>query len=103
MRSSRTPIPRHRRPSTPRNDRASYYGAAGRLRAAEWRQATVTYQGDAEGWPFTVTADDYRYDALGGRALVRTRRTCRLGVALARNRRPKPLSVLTPSDWRSSR
>ncbi len=56
-------------------DRASYYGADGKLRASEYRQEQLGDQ--------TITADhydqkyifeEYRYDALGRRVLVRTRR-----------------------------
>jgi RHS repeat-associated protein len=60
-----------------RSDHASFYGSDGRLRASEWRYTPVAYLSDPEGWPFTVTAEDYRYDALGRRVLVRTRKTCR--------------------------
>jgi RHS repeat-associated protein len=51
-------------------DRASFYGADGKLRAVDYRWTTNT-QKDFE---------EYRYDALGRRVLVRARRSCSYDV-----------------------
>jgi RHS repeat-associated protein len=54
-------------------DRASYFDAANHLRAADYRVLS-------NGYGFTsainVTFEEYRYDALGRRVWVRTRRWC---------------------------
>jgi hypothetical protein len=53
-------------------DRASYYDAAGRLRAVDARTAVL-----GEFFPdYTCAFEEYRYDALGGSVWVRARRTC---------------------------
>lgn len=56
-----------------REDRYSYYGADGRLRAADFRQV-VQAAGFAS--PTVMAFEEYRYDALGRRVLVRARRQC---------------------------
>ena len=58
-----------------RSDRAMYYSADGRLRAADRRTATLGALpgGDV---PITLDFDDHRYDALGRRVLTRTQREC---------------------------
>lgn len=58
------------------DDRASWYDAAGVLRAAEWRAA---YQGSSE-WAWTDRFEEYRYDALGRRVLVMSRWNCFFGA-----------------------
>ena len=59
---------------TAHRDRASYYGADGTLRAADYRTATTG--GDPPIAPFQATFEEYRYDALGRRVWVRARRQC---------------------------
>jgi len=60
-------------PNTTLEDRASYYGADGRLRAADYRQlVNATNLADRTLMAF----EEYRYDALGRRVLVRARRQC---------------------------
>src|SRR5574340_1457421 len=57
------------------NDRASWYGADGRLRVAEWRRAQdPTKAWTNPGW--TDIFEEYRYDALGRRVLVMSRQAC---------------------------
>jgi RHS repeat-associated protein len=53
-------------------DRYSYYGADGKLRAADHRVSTASLQGS----PLHTTFEEYWYDALGRRVLVRARRNC---------------------------
>ena len=60
-------------PNATFEDRASYYGADGRLRAADYRQV-VNSPGFAS--PTLMAFEEYRYDALGRRVLVRARRQC---------------------------
>ncbi len=55
-------------------DRMQYYDALNRLRVVDHRTATVT--GQVGGEQLTFDFEDYRYDALGRRVLVRTRRHC---------------------------
>lgn len=60
-------------------NRASFYGADGRLRVAEWRKIDRT--GSTGGLWYTsdqwwMAFEEYRYDALGRRVLVRDRRAC---------------------------
>ncbi|MGH2607479.1 MAG: RHS repeat-associated core domain-containing protein [Tepidiformaceae bacterium] len=70
-------------------DRASFYGADDRLRAAEYRRLQVTDPADTVfvsgqwviiipqwKWPWFRSFEEYRYDALGRRVLVRTRKHC---------------------------
>jgi RHS repeat-associated protein len=58
---------------SPAQERASYYGADGRLRAIDSRQALgpSDHFGDA-----SRTFEEYRYDALGRRIWVRSRKKC---------------------------
>lgn len=60
-------------PSAMREDRASYYGADGRLRAADFRQLLNTPN---NAGPTVMAFEEYRYDALGRRVVVRARRQC---------------------------
>jgi RHS repeat-associated protein len=60
-------------PSATLEDRASYYGAEGRLRAADYRQVV---NGSGYATPTIMAFEEYRYDALGRRVLVRARRQC---------------------------
>jgi RHS repeat-associated protein len=53
-------------------DRASYYGADGTLAAVDFRQISSTSG-------YKIAFDEYRYDALGRRVLVRSRRLCGVG------------------------
>lgn len=53
-------------------DRASWYGLDGRLRAAEHR---LRLGADADNW-WQTTFEEYRYDALGRRVWVRSRMQC---------------------------
>jgi RHS repeat-associated protein len=55
-------------------DRASYYDAAGLLRAADAR--TAQFSDDSDPDDYTVVFEEYRYDALGRRVWVRARRLC---------------------------
>jgi RHS repeat-associated protein len=55
-------------------DRASFYGADGQLRAVDYR--TTPALGD-----FQKDFEEYRYDALGRRVLVRARRSCYYNAA----------------------
>jgi RHS repeat-associated protein len=52
----------------------SYYGADGRLRAADARQVRIADDGHFH-W-YRTNFDEYFYDALGRRVLVRSRRHC---------------------------
>ena len=62
-------------PNATMEDRASWYGADGQLRVAEYR--TVLDNGSGQdAWPWTMTFDEYRYDAFGRRVLVYTRKEC---------------------------
>jgi RHS repeat-associated protein len=56
-------------------DRASWYGADGQLRAAEYRRV-VKSGAQQEAWPWYMSFEQYRYDALGRRILVRTHKNC---------------------------
>ena len=58
-----------------RKDRAMYYAADGRLRAADRRTASVLGARPVDV-PITLDFDDHRYDALGRRVLTRTQREC---------------------------
>ena len=58
--------------SFPRRDRASWYAANGQLRTVEVREVKDTYAMQAPHG----TWEEYRYDALGRRVWVRTRRFC---------------------------
>ena len=58
-------------PNRSHDERASYYGADGKLRADDHR-TMVTSTSD-----YTSVFEDYRYDALGRRIWVRTRTWCR--------------------------
>lgn len=58
-------------------DQVSWYGADGQLRAAEFRSFPKSLNGGAEA--YTTVFEQYRYDALGRRVLVRTRKDCKLG------------------------
>lgn len=60
------------------NDRASWYGADGRLRVAEWREAFNDGQWLNPGWQNVF--EEYRYDALGRRVLVMSRQDCFFGA-----------------------
>jgi RHS repeat-associated protein len=62
-------------PSTVREDRVSFYGGDGMLHAAESRSAT----GNQTEAPWTMVFEEFRYDALGRRVAVRTRRKCEGG------------------------
>ncbi|MGH7719612.1 MAG: RHS repeat-associated core domain-containing protein, partial [Gemmatimonadaceae bacterium] len=55
-------------------DRASYYAADGTLMAADYR--TVANWTLDQGSKFKAVFEEYRYDALGRRVLVRARRAC---------------------------
>ena len=59
--------------NTTLEDRASYYGADGRLRAADYRQ--LVNATNLAGHTL-MAFEEYRYDALGRRVLVRARRQC---------------------------
>jgi RHS repeat-associated protein len=55
------------------HDRASYYDAAGQLRVADAREAPLGGLGE---YTLVTVFEEYRYDALGRRVFVRSRRTC---------------------------
>jgi RHS repeat-associated protein len=57
-------------PSPVYEDRASFYGADGTLAAVDYRQISSNNQF------FHTVFDEYRYDALGRRILVRSQRRC---------------------------
>jgi RHS repeat-associated protein len=59
----------------PKIERASYYGADGRVRATDSR----TSYGALVTW--TRAFEEYRYDALGRRIWVRSRKSCYTGTA----------------------
>ena len=61
-----------------RSDRAYYYGADGTLRVSDYRVATLASGAD----PFRVVFEEYRYDALGRRVVVRMQRLCDKGYSL---------------------
>jgi RHS repeat-associated protein len=58
------------------NDRASYYGADGKLRAADWRTFVDLDDSNGPKGPFKTTFEEFRYDALGRRVAVLARRWC---------------------------
>ncbi|HEX5438988.1 MAG TPA: RHS repeat-associated core domain-containing protein [Gemmatimonadaceae bacterium] len=60
-------------PGSTLEDRASYYAADGRVRAAEFRTAASA---TALRTVFTTVFEQYRYDALGRRVLVWAQRWC---------------------------
>jgi RHS repeat-associated protein len=55
-------------------DRATWYGVDGLVRGVESRVVTAAVEGTNLNW--TVTFDEYRYDPLGRRVVVRTQREC---------------------------
>ncbi len=57
-------------------DRASFYGADGKLRAADFRTLNNSGNIDPDYAPYISTFEEYRYDALGRRIWVRARRWC---------------------------
>ncbi|MCG8468413.1 MAG: hypothetical protein MJB57_09440, partial [Gemmatimonadetes bacterium] len=56
------------------DDRATWYNALGQIASAERR--TMVNRDPIPNGLYTRTQDDYRYDALGRRVLVRTRQYC---------------------------
>jgi RHS repeat-associated protein len=60
----------------PVEDRASYYAADGRLWGADYRFVEGQGGQTAEGALWRRVREEYRYDPLGRRVLVRTWRTC---------------------------
>jgi RHS repeat-associated protein len=64
--------------SQPLRDRASFYGADGRLRASELRVVHNPGQGPTS--PYSRVFEEYRYDALGRRVWVRVRQSCKGGA-----------------------
>lgn len=67
--------------------RASYYGADGRLRVSEHRMVSSNTQVTQQNtWPWQQWFEEYRYDPLGRRVLVRTRRNCNVTNPSACNR-----------------
>jgi len=56
-------------------DQAFFYGTDGRLRIAEYRAVTKPAS-QYEPWTWVQRFEEYRYDALGRRVMVRTRRHC---------------------------
>jgi RHS repeat-associated protein len=88
-------------------NRASFYDAAGHMRAAEWRKVQWLSDGGSghqndEGYETWYLAfDEYRYDALGRRILARTRKECN---ALGWNYPvPCALGTITRTVWDGSR
>jgi hypothetical protein len=75
-----------------REDRASYYGADGRLRVVDHRTATVNVSNPI---PITLDFDEHRYDALGRRVLSRTQRACVVKLDLV----VCPLSTIRRTVW----
>ena len=75
--------------SQPLRDRASFYGADGKLRAAELRVIHDPAQGGPA--PYSRVFDEYRYDAFGRRVWVRSRQRCKVtgyhSCLLSRTRR----------------
>ena len=57
-------------------DRASFYSIDGKLRVAETRRANTQAGVGSQYWSWNGTFEEYRYDALGRRVLVRTRPDC---------------------------
>jgi len=64
----------------PAQEQASYYGADGRLRASDTRRAIAA--SPHFGW-WTRALDEYRYDALGRRIWVRSRKSCQEGSTMS--------------------
>jgi len=56
-------------------DRASYYASDGKLRAADYRTAPIPSSYDLPVF-YKSAFEEYRYDALGRRVMVRVRRWC---------------------------
>lgn len=66
--------------TTTLEDHASFYGTDGLLRVSEQRILTRT-SAPEQDWLWSMTFEEYRYDALGRRVMVRTRRQCRNGAS----------------------
>ena len=59
-------------------DRAAFYAIDGRLRAADYRRAVIgEFPSSPSTWQWSAQFEEFRYDALGRRVLVRQRRNCR--------------------------
>lgn len=58
-------------------DRASFYAIDGQLRAADYRRAVIDVPSSPNTWDWSASFEEFRYDALGRRVLVRQRRNCR--------------------------
>jgi RHS repeat-associated protein len=58
-------------------DHAYYYGADNKLRVSDYRTVAKSSSG-SEFWPWQMVFEEYRYDALGRRVVVRMQRTCRM-------------------------
>jgi RHS repeat-associated protein len=57
-------------------DRASFYAMDGRLRVADYRKAWIKKNLGPELWWWDTWFEEFRYDALGRRVLVRQRKRC---------------------------
>ena len=89
-------------PGTLMEDRAYFYGAEGKLRVTEYRdeQMQVTLP---DFWDQHYTFEEFRYDALGRRVLVRTRRQeCPRSLQLDLSA-PCRLSTIRRTVWDGSR
>jgi RHS repeat-associated protein len=76
-------------------DRASFYGADGKLRVTEYRTAQSNNL-SSENWEKKSIFEEYRYDALGRRVMARTRRhMCGRDDPLA----PCQLSAIRRTVW----
>jgi len=77
-------------------DWASWYSADGKLRFTEYRRVQSSSSNpDPEAWPWNLTWEEYRYDPLGRRVLVRTRRNCHYGYT----DRPCALGTVRRTVW----
>ncbi len=82
--------------ASPAQDRVSYFDAEQRLRAVDYR----TYQaGFLATKPIVSTFEEYRYDALGRRVVVRTRRLCSFQSA---DQQDCGLHVIRRTVWHGS-
>jgi RHS repeat-associated protein len=85
----------------PIEDHASYYGTDGLLRVSEHRRATWVSGQPASEWKWWMTFEEYRYDALGRRVMVRERRVCQEAL-WGGQRHPCHMGMVRRTVWDGS-
>jgi RHS repeat-associated protein len=93
----RIPPPSHPSPVM-QEDQVSFYGADGLLRVGEQRKLSRGTDGNEQNWHWWRTFEEYRYDALGRRVMVRTRRRCS-EAALTGERHPCWMALMRRTVW----